>query len=149
YTVYEAAQTPGGLTPDKLTDPANANHGYYQGIILTNGDLAYSSPSGWASALSTQEWTTLVNYEVSFGVRRISWYTYPSAHYGFQPGGPGVGPDTPLNATFTATGNQIFGYYVNTANALPIQYAWAYLGQPLDATTKPVLTDPSGNVLAA
>ena len=150
YTVYIAAQSPGGLTAAKLTDPANAAHAFYQGVILTTGDLAYSSPSGWASALNATEWTTLINFESSFGIRRISWYTYPSPDYGFQYGGTGVDTSsTPLNASFTADGKTIFGFYVNTGNPLPIQYAYTYLGTALDATTKPLLTDPSGKVLAA
>jgi len=42
YTVYQAAQTPGGLTPDLL---ANGCHGFYQGIILTDGELVYYNGS--------------------------------------------------------------------------------------------------------
>lgn len=150
YTLYTAAQTPGGLTPDKLTDPANAAHALYQGVILTNGDLAYNGPNGWASALNATEWANLVNFESTFGIRCISWYTYPSPNYGFQYGGPGVDTSsTPLNASFTVTGKPLFDSYVNTANPIPIQNAYTYLATALDATTVPVLTDPSGKLLAA
>src|SRR5438445_12693486 len=38
YTIYVAPQTQNGLTPDKLS---NGCHGFYQGVILTNGTLSY------------------------------------------------------------------------------------------------------------
>src|SRR5579883_3091221 len=53
YTLYQAVNTPNGLTPDKL---ANGCHGYYQGIILTDGVLSYFNGSSYVSALSQQEW---------------------------------------------------------------------------------------------
>jgi IPT/TIG domain len=155
YTLYIATKTPNGLTADKLTDPANAKHAFYQGVILTTGDLVYDqSGTGagpWLSGLSTAEWTNLTNYEVTFGIRRISWYTtWPSPDYGFVLGGTGVDTSaTPLAASFTSVGKTIFGYYVNTANPLMIQNAWTLQAKALDATTQPVLTDPSGNLLAA
>lgn len=56
YTVYTAASTPNGLTPDKLSSGC---HGYYQGVILTDGNLSYNNGTAWVSALSSQEWTNL------------------------------------------------------------------------------------------
>src|SRR5215469_7124201 len=83
YTVYVASNTPGGLTPDMLSTGC---HGYYEGVILTNGSLAYTTDGGhtWVSALSQQEWTNLWSYEATMGVRELSWYTYPTPDFGYQ-----------------------------------------------------------------
>src|SRR5437667_12800842 len=68
YTVYMATQTPGGLTPDKLSA---GSHGYYQGIILTNGQLLYHNGSRYVSAFTPQEWTSLRAYEAQLGIREL------------------------------------------------------------------------------
>ena len=43
YSIYVAAQHPGGLTANLLSDGC---HGAYQGVILTTGELGYLAPSG-------------------------------------------------------------------------------------------------------
>jgi hypothetical protein len=152
YTTYLAAQTPGGLTNGKLVDPANSAHAYYQGVILTNSYLGYApGPGLWQSALTATEWTTLYNYETVYGIRQISWYTYPTPAEGFNwtstPGG--VNTDTtPIVAPFTAAGKGIFGIYANTDTPVSIQLAYTYLATPLDSNTQPLLTDSAGNALA-
>src|SRR5262249_15528672 len=72
YTLYIATQHPNGLTPDQLS---NGCHGYYEGVILTNGQLVYYNGTSYVSALSQQEWTNLWSYEASLGIRELSWYT--------------------------------------------------------------------------
>ncbi len=146
YTVYIAAQTPNGLTPDKLS---NGCHGYYQGIILTNGYLAYYNGTAWVSALSQQEWTNLWTYESTMGVREISWYTYPTADFGFQAPSAAVDTSTsPLAMKLTAQGVPAFPY-LKAATTIPIQYAYTYLAQPLNDGTTTLLSDANGNALAA
>src|SRR5438132_1607366 len=108
YTVYVASQTPNGLTPDKLS---NGCHGYYQGVILTNGTLSYSNGTAWVSALSPQEWTTLWNYQASMKVRELSWYTYPTADFGYQAAVSAVDTSvTPLPTVLTSQGHTAFSY---------------------------------------
>jgi hypothetical protein len=147
YTVYIASQHPNGLTPDTLS---NGCHGYYQGVILTNGQLVYYNGSSYVSALSQQEWTNLWSYQANLGIREISWYTYPTSDFGYQ--APSSAVDTtsnPLATTLTSQGQSAFPY-MNTGGAVPIQYAYTYLAKPLtDGGTTPVLTDASGNALAA
>lgn len=144
YTVYIAAQTPGGLTPDKLS---NGCHGYYQGIILTNGQLVYYNGSAYISALSQQEWTNLWNYEANLGVRQISWYTYPSSDFGYQ--SPSSSTSNPTSVQLTSQGQGAFSY-VTTGATITIQNAYTYFAKPLtDGGTTPILTDTSGNALAA
>ncbi len=147
YTLYVAAQTPNGLTPDRLS---NGCHGYYQGVILTNGALAYFNGTSWASALSQQEWTNLWSYELTMGVRELSWYTYPTADFGYQV--PLTAFDTtnnPLAVTLASAAKASFPY-LNSGETITIQNAYTYVAQPLtDGATTPFLTDANGDVLAA
>lgn len=147
YTVYYGAKTPNGFTPDLLSD--GACHAYYNGVILTTGDLAYNNGTQWLSALSATEWTTLWTYEAQYGVRQVSWYTYPSPDFGFVNAGTAVSTmTTPLQAIYTKAAHAVFPY-ANTANPLPIQYAYTYLAKPLaDKADTPLLTDGNGDALA-
>ena len=147
YTIYVASQTPNGLTPDKLS---NGCHGFYQGVILTNGTLSYYNGTNWVSALSQQEWTNLWNYEATMGVRELSWYTYPTADFGYQPPNGEVDTSTtPLLMNLTAQGQATYPY-LNANNALTIQNAYTYLAQPLaDGATIPLFSDSNGNALVA
>jgi hypothetical protein len=147
YTVYTAASTPGGLTTAML---GNGCQGNYQGVILTNGQLAYYNGTAWASALSSQEWTNLWTYEANLGVREISWYTYPTADFGFQVPTTAVDTSTtPVQAMLTTQGQATFAY-MNPASVVPIQNAYTYLAQPLtDGSTTPLITDAQGDALGA
>ncbi len=146
YTVYKAAATPGGLTAAML---ANGCTGNYQGVILTDGQLVYNNNGAWVSALSQTEWTTLWTYEATFGVREISWYTYPSPDFGFNWPTSAVDTTTsPIPAHLTAQGQSTFSY-VNPASTVAIQNAYTYLATPLtDGTSTPVISDASGHALA-
>src|SRR5664280_339945 len=141
YTVYNATATPNGLTPDKL---ANGTHALYSGVILTDGALGVTG-----AQLSATEITTLTSFESTFGIRQVTWYTFPSAYYGFA-GSPGsVNTDvTPLPATYTPAGASVFSY-ANSGQPLPISKAFTYLAQPAtDGASTPLLTDAAGDALA-
>lgn len=145
YTVYVATQTPNGLTPAKL---ANGCHGYYQGVILTDGELSYYNGSNYVSALSQQEWTNLWSYQATMGVRVVSWYTYPTADYGYQTPSSAIDTSaTPLNIQLTSAAHSSFLYMPSSAT-VTVQYAYTYLASALaDGTTTPFMTDVSGHVL--
>jgi hypothetical protein len=147
YTVHIATQRPYGLIPGRLS---SGSHGYYQGVILTNSNLAYHNGGGYVSALSLQEWADLQSYEASFGVREVIWYTYPGADYGYQEPGPAVDTTTsPISMRLTSRGKDVFTY-LNPKTTIPIQHAHTYLARPLDdASVTPLLTDQHGNALAA
>jgi hypothetical protein len=120
-------------------------------VVLATGALSYTPDGGitWASGLTDPEWQTLATYEANLKVRRVSWYTYPSAAYGFAaPTGAVDTTSSPINATYTAAGRTVFSY-ANTANALPIKGAWTYLAKPLDTSTTSLLADSAGNSLVA
>jgi hypothetical protein len=146
FSTWIATQNPGLLTPDKLASGCSGN---YQGVILSTGGLVYSPDGGltWTSALTPTEWLALRSYEASFKVREISWYAYPGADQGLNPPNNAVDTtSTPVNATLTAAGQQVFPY-VNASNPLPITLAWTYLATPADASVTPLLVDGAGNAL--
>ncbi len=157
YTVYVASKTPGGLTMDKLCapcPPVATQHAFYNAVILTNGTLVYNNNGTWASALSQAEWQNLWTFEAGFGIRQVSWYTYPTPDFGFQWPTAAVStipPAAPITASYTAAAQSIWGTYANTATPATISYAYTYLALPLDSSTTPLLTytDSAGQYGAA
>src|SRR5438094_935039 len=150
YTIYVAAQNPGGLTADRLS---NGCHSNYQAVIQTTGDLGYMNGTVWTSALTPTEVNTLRAYEAMFKVRSVTWYTYPNPDHGLTwPTGAVDTSSSPLTAQLTAAGRAVFPY-INTGGSSPaspivIQYAYTYLAQPFDATSTAILTDQAGHSLA-
>jgi hypothetical protein len=140
YDVLNATSGP-TLTADMLSSGAR---GKYQGIFLDEGDL----PTSGGSAFSDAEWMTLASYEATFGVRRVSLYTSPTASYGLS-GNVGVDPAaTPISARCTTAGAAAF-VGANCAQPVTIDLGYAYPAQPIDSATIPLLSDAAGNVYAA
>jgi len=153
FETYIATQSPGGLTAAKL---GAGCQGSYQGVILTTGNLAYLNGEGnYVSALSPDEFTALAEYQARFGVRQVTWYTYPSPDLGFNwptwPGGAADTSSTPLAASLTPAGAAVFPYLRSGADAEPIliKHAYTYLSTAIDDTTTPLVTDAAGNALVA
>ncbi|MGH2627191.1 MAG: Ig-like domain-containing protein, partial [Anaerolineales bacterium] len=151
YTVFVASPRPSDPAADRLASLLSFEcEGFYQAVILGNGQAAYPDPTaGWQSALTDAEWRTLWTYERDFGVRQATWYTFPTAEYGFQP--PTAGFDTtanPIEASFTGPGRTTFSY-ANTSNPVTIRNVWAYQAKPLDGNTSSLFLDRDGNALGA
>jgi hypothetical protein len=141
----EVASSPGVLTADRLQ---LGSHGRYQGVVLTTGNLAYSDSASYRSAFSDAEWQTLWNYENAFGVRQVTWYTYPTTDYGFAPS-PIAGGADPVTAALTERGAEVFAD-VNAHTPLVVADVWSYRASPLrDGATTPLLQTVDGEVLAA
>lgn len=144
YTLWIAAKRPGQLTASALAD---GKHGFYLGVILTTASLAASASSS-TSALTAAEWTALYNYEASFAVRQVNWYSYPTAKLGFS--STPKGRDTtasPLTVTATPAAQAIFPY-LHAANPLIIKKVWAYLANPAaDPQVTPLFVDSAGNAI--
>lgn len=144
YALHVVIQKPGGLTPELL---ATGTQGHFQGIVLATSTLGYFDGSVWKSALTPDEWQALANYEKSFGVRQVTWYTYPTPALGF--GTAVLTRDTstaPLAASLTDKGKALFPYL--SGDPLVLQWAYCYLAPPATGTTT-LLTDGHGNSLAA
>lgn len=128
------------LTWDKLSN--GFDHGYYQGIILTTGNLGYLNPATnqWESAFDGNEWYALWTYETMFGIRQVTSYTYP----GGWPDSYGLNLVTyttaPINATLTAAGQQVYPYLKSNLT-IPINNTWTYLATVINpAVTTPLVT---------
>lgn len=144
YRVHIAGGNPGALNEDSLS---SGEHAFYQGVILTTGSLGYHSEDRWISALSDDEWHDLRVFEARFGIRELSWYTYPTAGHGFrEPVGVVDTSTEVLWAQFTPAGRSLFSY-INTSHPLPIRAVTTYLARP-DGRAVPLLQDSAGNSLA-
>jgi hypothetical protein len=148
YVVWTATARPGQLNTAQL---ANGCHALYEAVILTTQSLGYSKDGTWVrTALTTAEWQALADYESTFRVRQVNWYTFPSPDTGF--GWPSSAIDTtttPLSTHLTADGQAVFSY-VRPGASIPIQDAWTYLSAPLtDGRTTSLLVDTQGHALAA
>ncbi|MDB5096216.1 MAG: hypothetical protein JWM80_637 [Cyanobacteria bacterium RYN_339] len=146
YDVWVAGQRPGQLTPGQLAD---ATHGFYQGVILVNGDLGHDVGGNWVSALSQPEWDALTAYEGAYGVRQVTWYTFPDADHGFNaPDVKGYLDASGLTARYTAAGAAVFPTMA-AAGTLKIHDLFAFEAKPAGPDTTPLITDDSGHALAA
>lgn len=145
YTLYVATKTPGGFTPDLLSD--GGGHAYYQGIVLTTGSLAYFNGTAWTSAFTSPEWQALWDYQAKYRIRTVIAYAYPTADLGY---GPATGVDattTPISAQLTSDGQSVFPY-VNAANPIVITKAWTYLAAAQGTGTTVLLGDSQGHALS-
>jgi hypothetical protein len=144
YTLYVASKTPGGFTPAMLSD--GGTHGFYQGIVLTTGTLAYFNGVAWTSAFNSSEWQTLWDYQAKYRVRTAIAYAYPTADLGY---GPPTGIDattSPISARLTSSGQSVFPY-VNAANPIVITKAWTYLARAEGTGTNILLADGQDHAL--
>jgi hypothetical protein len=122
----------------------DAAKGYYQGIILTSGNLAVQDANGnWSSALSPEAWATLDNYARDYNVRTVAMYAFPEPRYGMTfVSSLSPTEEAPAMATILAAGKPVFPY-VNTVNPVKIQWAFTYLAAATPAageTTTPIMT---------
>ena len=77
------------LTDARLAD-YGAEHARYQAVIVASGDLGHAvtnadGTTSYLSALTDAEWATLAKFERTFGIRRLSDYTAPTAAHGLMP----------------------------------------------------------------
>ncbi len=130
---------------------SNSSRGFYQGIILSTGNLGYCDASGCQSALSATDWAALDAYARDFGVRTVGYYVWPEKRYGLAPAGQVATSDAvPQYISFTAAGKSAF-YYLNTANSLKVTNSYVYLATAAPdpgETTTPLLTMQGATVAA-
>ncbi|MDA0169561.1 hypothetical protein OJ998_10745 [Solirubrobacter taibaiensis] len=110
--IYDQQRRIATLTDARLADYA-AEAAHYQAVILATGDLGHDlrNADGTVSrlsALTDTEWAALVKFERTFGVRRLSDYTAPSAARGLT-AVPGAWQDGNA-ARLTPVGRAAFPY---------------------------------------
>ena len=150
YDVLDARPA-GSLTNDTLV--AADGTGKYQGIVLTTGNLAYeASPGVFQSALDWTAWNVLWQYEAAYKARQLAMYVFPGTwpeDYGLRYVDGTAGASADLKVP--ASGQSILSDFVPTAT-IPVRNAYGYpssVTPVTGVTTTPLLTDASGNVLAA
>ena len=79
YSVLIVPQN--GTALPSLNDTATTgNYGLI--VVLSEVSYDYGGTEGYQSALTTDQWTALFNYQVSFGVRMVRLDVYPSSDTG-------------------------------------------------------------------
>jgi hypothetical protein len=137
YDTLIATQKP--LVPSMLWN--GVSHGYYQGILLCTGNLG--------GQFDASEWTTLWQYEASFGIRQATLYTYPSVDYGLTYVGFQDTSMTPLQTQLTSAGQQVF-FYLKATTPITIENSWTYLATVISPTvTTPLLVTSQGHAIAS
>jgi len=142
-------------TRERLTEPQlwRGTHAAYHGVILATGNLSYWNPNTrrWESAFNPEEWQLLWRYEARFGIRQVTWFTYPGGlpdDYGLALEGGLDTTEAPLQVSLTDAGRRVF-WYLNPATPIGLNYTWLYLAHPVDANTTPLLQAPGGYTVAA
>ncbi len=146
-TPYDVVKVANGQPLPPLNDDRK---GFYQGVILTLGDLGVCRPD-CRSALDPRGWNRLDQYTKDYGVRTISYYTFPEARYGLRPvASVATTSERPLNASFTTEAEAVFRD-LRLPGWLTIANAFTFLAEPVAApgeSTHPLLR-AGQNVLAA
>lgn len=115
----------------------------YQAIIVATGNLIYCETT-CRSALSTEEWATIVSYERTFHVRQISAYVYPAPEFGLN-WPTYAGAVEGLEWSLTTAGRTAFPYLNGTVTVASGTYG--YKARPLETTFTSYLSDAEGNAL--
>ncbi|KAM7186129.1 non-anchored cell wall protein-1 [Naviculisporaceae sp. PSN 640] len=77
---YQVVTVPqGGITLPALT--SSETSGNYGGVIVLS-EVAYEYPTGWASAITPDQWQTIYNYQDAFGIRLVRLDSFPSTDLG-------------------------------------------------------------------
>jgi hypothetical protein len=141
--------TEDALTQEKLW---RENHAFYQGIILTTGNLLYWNKelAQWQSALDHEMWQLLWRFEARFGLRQLILYALGGSpeDYGLQLDELVSTVGVPLPLSLTGAGRQIFDY-LNYDKPIMVSSAPVYLAEPSDEATLPLLVTQSGHTVAA
>lgn len=117
--------------------------GFYQGIILATGNLAFNNNGNYESGLSVAEWAALDAYMISHSVRAVSYYTWPEPRYGISFTSAFGTTDTDPGLTSILPAGQPAFSYMNAASQVKVQWAWVYGATPSPAAgevTTPYLT---------
>lgn len=147
FTLRRPAAT--GAVPERIPLPPLSSNGVglYQGIILTNGNMGYCyNPPGQSqvcqSSIPPEGWQALDEYTRDFGVRTVSYYTWPEPRYGLAFQRVANTNYTPEEIKLAPSGTLVFPYVKRTA-AIKMRYSYAYLASPAPGpgeTTTPLLT---------
>ncbi|KAB2909174.1 MAG: hypothetical protein F9K40_03925, partial [Kofleriaceae bacterium] len=137
FDVFVASDEP-SLTSSRLR--TSAGGGAYQGVILASNSLG--------SQLSSTEWAVLATYEHDFAVRRAVLAANADPAMGWGSYSTRSTSSTPLEVRCTTAGRAVFRD-VSCDLDQEIAGGSVYLARPASSALAPLLTDDSGNALAA
>jgi hypothetical protein len=146
YDVLIAVTTE--LGPDMLSNSVDGC--YYRGVVVAVGGLGYfdTSTQLWTSAFTTDEWTTLADYERACSARELIWYGWPGVEFGLALSSS-FAPTDMVTAHTTSAGAGVFPY-VPASAAIPINYVYGYKATVIDpAATTALVQSDDGHALVA
>jgi len=114
--------------------------GRYQAIILSTGNLGICDPD-CRSALPAAGWDLLDRYAARYGVRTLSYYTFPEARYGLEAVGNLPASANETEVTVSAEGESLFPY-LRIERPVKVRYAFTWLAKLApgsEETTTPIL----------
>jgi hypothetical protein len=118
----------------------------YQGVVVATGGLVYQNDAGnYVSALSSDEWAALADFESRYGIRQVTGFTYPSAEYGLN--SPTVSGDlSGVVGNLTTAGAAVFSYL---KGQVPIdKQTYGYQATPASgANFQKLVSGPKGSAL--
>ena len=79
YQVVVVPQS--GITLPQLN--SSTTHGNYGGIVMMS-EVSYDYSGSWHSAITSDQFTTIYNYQATFGVRMVRIDVYPEPSFGCQ-----------------------------------------------------------------
>jgi hypothetical protein len=137
YDTFVANSSP-AITAATLAD--GTTRARYQAIVMAD-DLVPLN-------LTADELSAIRAFEVSFGVRQIDAFVFPSSEEDLTYANSG-GPMSSLGteATLTAAGRTVFPYLTGRISFEPS--AWGYTATPAGANVTPLVTTPGGSTLLA
>ncbi|MCC6588324.1 MAG: hypothetical protein IT168_16650 [Bryobacterales bacterium] len=134
---------------DSLPNLEDNGVGRYQGIVLATGNLGICDPN-CRSALSADGWSAVERYMVDYGVRLLSYYTFPEPRYGIEMISNSPAAESTTDLRVIGPGEEIFAYLRRPA-VLPVRFAYWYgakMSAAASGETTPIL-EINGEVAGA
>ena len=134
------------VTPALLMDLKTSTC-HFSGVLFSTSGLGYfDAQQGWISALSNEEWQRIASFQLACDAREAVWYAWPSEDLGLT----FVSAFTSDDTVQAEVANPSFFKRVPATAQIKYQYAAGYRAAIADgASTTPLVTDSTGNVLVA
>ncbi|RMJ19423.1 hypothetical protein CDV36_000873 [Fusarium kuroshium] len=116
---------------------SSSSKGNYGGIVVVDS-VSYEYSDGWRSAISTEQWEKIYEYQINFKVRLVRINEYPGPNFGTTASGAGCcaeGVDQLISLTDTSdfpTAN------LKTDAGLSTKGIWHYPATITDSNTKEI-----------
>jgi hypothetical protein len=124
--VVSIPQTGAALPTLETISGTNSNGNYALIVVVGLVTYDYGGTTGWASAITAAQWTTLYNYQTKYKVRMVHLDAFPGANFGtLNAPGPGGCCNTE-EQTVTLTDNTFIPTAGLKSAALSTKGLWHY-----------------------